>query len=115
MVVVSVRATVYNKYCFSKFLSFARICQPSDLRKHRRKVKSLVYLLMFPFISFPVPQHLQVNQIIKINYINFNIKHKTVYLNGSVDLFFFFVMVCGVLLCCVLSVIDILQSSQNSI
>lgn len=47
--VISVYATVYNKYGLSKFF-FARIFQPSDLRKHRRKVKSLVYLLLCPFI-----------------------------------------------------------------
>ncbi|XP_017588476.1 PREDICTED: liprin-alpha-1 [Corvus brachyrhynchos] len=40
VLVVLVCGTVYNKYSFSKFLFFACICQPSDLRKHRRKSPS---------------------------------------------------------------------------
>lgn len=56
VLVVSVCATVYNKYSFSKFLFFACICQPSDLRKHRRKVKIFSLFHGVPLHLPPCPQ-----------------------------------------------------------
>lgn len=56
VVVVSVCATVYNKYSFSKFLFFACIYQPSDLRKHRRKVKIFSLFTGVPLHLLPFPK-----------------------------------------------------------